>query len=197
MNVKIYIYTYTFAKMKQIFSCVILTHTAAGLSSKLVAVQCTVAIDIDLTRNGREETSVLNSSRFNMFELQMCGFVCLDVSMNPVVYATSKVWPGSIFEAYWTNSHLRQKHVEVVSSCNKNWKGVIKQCISCGVMMNPTKNKSVRKVISRDGSYAESQVTQHVPELMHIDIIRPGQQRQAVPKTSCKILLCFRRDSDM
>jgi len=53
-----------------------LTHTAAGLSSKLVAVQCTVAIDIDLTRNGREETSALNSSRFNMFELQMCGFVC-------------------------------------------------------------------------------------------------------------------------
>lgn len=132
-------YTYTFPKKKQIFSCVILTHTAAGLSSKLVAVQCTVAIDIDLTRNRREETSVLNSSRFNMFELQMCGFVCLDVSMNPVVYATSKVWTGSIFEAYWTNSHLRQKHVEVVSSCNKNWKGVIKQCISCGVMMNPTK----------------------------------------------------------
>ena len=91
MNVKLYIYTYTFPKQKQIFSCVILTHTAAGLSSKLVAVQCTVAIDIDLTRNGREETSVLNSTRFTMFELQMCGFVCLDVSMNPVVYATSKV----------------------------------------------------------------------------------------------------------
>ena len=68
MNVKLYIYTYTFPKKKQIFSYVILTHTAAGLSSKLVAVQCTVAIDIDLTRNAREETSVLNSTRFNMFE---------------------------------------------------------------------------------------------------------------------------------
>ena len=122
--------------------------------------------------------------------LQMCGFACLNVIMKPVVYATKigNLWTDAIFEAYWTNSHLRQKHVEVVSSCNKNWKSIIKQCISC----------DIGKATSQDGSYAESQVAQHVPELMHIDIVRPGQQRQTVSKASSKILLlCFRRDSDM